>query len=118
MSRVSDLDRQISRNVRSLREAAKTTQAQVARFLGVSYQSYQKIEGGRSVFRADLLVKLAGLFGVTVELLLSGDVEQLLLRAYPPLVSRILVMLCEMTDAQRDQALAATISIKNSGAQL
>lgn len=74
MSRVSDLDRTLAANVKALRLAAGITQAQVGRFLGVTYQTYQKIEGGRSVFRVDLLVSFARLYAVSpLDLLLPHN---------------------------------------------
>lgn len=70
--RITELDKQIAKRVRSLREERRMTQPTVAGALGITYQSYQKVEGGRVSFRASTLQKLAALFGVPVQQLF-GD---------------------------------------------
>lgn len=73
-SRITPLDKRIAARLRSLRDERGASQPVVAGALGVSYQSYQKMEGGRVSFRASTLEKLAALFSVPVPYFL-GDNE-------------------------------------------
>lgn len=72
------LDKEIAERVRQLREEREMSQPVVAGVLGVTYQSYQKIEAGKVSLRASTIAKLANLFGVPVEQLYGevGDVMQ------------------------------------------
>lgn len=71
--KVTDLDITISKNLRRFREEAKLSQPHVASFLGMTYQSYQKMEGGRVSFRASSIEKLCTLYGVQYEDLVRND---------------------------------------------
>lgn len=64
--KVTPLDKHIASRVKAMRKERGTTQPGVAGVLGVSYQSYQKMERGTVSFRASTLDKLAVLFGVPV----------------------------------------------------
>lgn len=56
-----------------LRSAAGWSQEFIARQLNVSRQSVKNWEDGKSIPAADKAVKLAELFGTTVENLFKGD---------------------------------------------
>lgn len=72
--RVTSLDRAIAANIKALRKANQnTTLEQVSGFLGITYQSYQRMEKGRVSFRVSTLQKLALFYGVPVEQLLKGE---------------------------------------------
>jgi transcriptional regulator with XRE-family HTH domain len=71
--RVTDLDRAIAKNIKALRAANQaTTLEQVSGFLGITYQSYQRMERGGVSFRASTLHKLALFYGVPASRLLDG----------------------------------------------
>lgn len=73
--RVTDLDKAIAANIKSLRKTnSNTTLEQVSGFLGISYQSYQRMEKGGVSFRASTIQKLALFYGVPVDELLKGDI--------------------------------------------
>ena len=73
--KVTELDVVIARNLRRFREEARLSQPQVAGFLGVTYQSYQKMEGGRVSFRASAIDRLCELYGVQYTDLTRDDEE-------------------------------------------
>ncbi|MCM1150408.1 MAG: helix-turn-helix domain-containing protein [Butyricicoccus sp.] len=71
----------LSEKITALRTGLKLSQGDVAEKLGVSRQSVSKWETGQSVPELDKIVKLADLFGVSVdELVRDGDAP----RAAPP----------------------------------
>lgn len=72
-SKVTELDRRIGQRVAELRRARQMTQPMVARVLGVTYQSYQKIERGVVSLRVSTLHKLAQCFEVSMASLIDGD---------------------------------------------
>lgn len=61
------MNRIIGENIRALRENAGFTQSNLARFVGVDQSLVARIEKGERSIPADMLEKLATLFGVTVE---------------------------------------------------
>jgi transcriptional regulator with XRE-family HTH domain len=71
--KVTALDISIARNLKRFREEAKLSQPHVAGYLGVTYQSYQKMEGGRVSFRASAIERLCDLYGVSYDALVSDD---------------------------------------------
>lgn len=64
--KVAPLDLHIASRVKAMRKERRVTQPAVAGVLGVSYQSYQKMERGTVSFRVSTLDKLATLFGVPI----------------------------------------------------
>lgn len=64
--KVAPLDKHIADRLKAVRKERQLTQPGVAGVLGVSYQSYQKMERGTVSFRASTLDKLASFFGVPV----------------------------------------------------
>lgn len=64
--KVTPLDKHIAARIKAMRKERKLTQPGVAGVLGVSYQSYQKMERGVISFRASSLSILAVLFEVPV----------------------------------------------------
>lgn len=60
----------IGKAINRLRLGAKMTQEQFATAVGVSHQAVQKWESGESLPTLDKLMKISGLFGVTVDALL------------------------------------------------
>lgn len=73
-SRIAPLDKNLGARIRGLRIQAKLTQPQVASHLGITYQSYQKMEGGKHSFRLTTVVALANLFQTSVDGLIEGVV--------------------------------------------
>ncbi|MBQ9002801.1 MAG: helix-turn-helix transcriptional regulator, partial [Eggerthellaceae bacterium] len=59
-----------------LRQQRNMTQEQLAMLLGVSRQSVAKWEAGQSTPEVDKLVKMADLFGCTLDELVSGDLSE------------------------------------------
>ena len=56
----------LGERIRVLRNAKKMTQEQVAQEIGVSRQKYARIENGTNSVTLEILVKVAGVFKVTV----------------------------------------------------
>lgn len=63
---VTDFDRKVAANIKRTRVELKLTQPRVAEVLGITYQSYQKLENGRTSIRAHVLWTIAELFQVPV----------------------------------------------------
>lgn len=60
-------NRIIGDNIRVLRDNAGFTQNNLAQFLGVDQSLISKVEKGERSLSADMIEKIASLFGVTVE---------------------------------------------------
>ena len=58
-------------NIRSLRIDKNLTQKQVAQHLGISQNTYSQYELGRLNYPVEALIKLADLYGVSVDYLLG-----------------------------------------------
>ena len=65
----------IGGNIRTLRENAGYTQSNIAAFMGVDQSLVSKIEKGERALSADMIEKLAALYGVSVEQLENEQVE-------------------------------------------
>ena len=63
--------RTISNKLKELRNKYKFTQKEVARKLGIKYQSYQAYELGKTVPNFDNLIKLADLYDVSLDYLVG-----------------------------------------------
>lgn len=111
-SRVTDLDRSIAKRVRQFREDAKLTQPQVAGHLGITYQSYQKMEGGRYSFRASTLDRLALLYNKRLWHFIKNDDAQI-----DPAITRATLILHGMSDEDREVAIRALLKIKHGADQ-
>ena len=61
------INKTVGENIRALRENAEFTQNNLARFMNVDQSLISKVEKGERTLSADMLEKLAALFGVTVE---------------------------------------------------
>lgn len=66
----------IGKNIRILRENMGFTQTSIANFLKVDQSMISKIEQGERALSADLLDKLATLFGVTIEQIEKKNIEK------------------------------------------
>jgi transcriptional regulator with XRE-family HTH domain len=108
MGKVSPIDEVIANNLRELRTQAKLTQPQVAGHLGIAYQSYQKMEGGRVSFRASTLVRLAQLYGTTLDGLVEGSPGSI-----DRMYSTIQILLLGMSEKQREDMYRAGVQIKH-----
>lgn len=106
--RITDLDRGIAKRLREFREEAKLTQPQVASHLGIAYQSYQKMEGGRYSFRASTLDRLAMLYNKRLWHFIQSDDAPI-----DPAITQATLILHGMTDAMREEAIRALINIKH-----
>ena len=58
---------QLGENIRALRDNAGFNQSNLAEFLDVDQSMISKVENGERSLSADMIEKLAALFGVTVE---------------------------------------------------
>lgn len=65
----------IGGNIKQLRQRLNLTQEQVAMKLGVSYQAVSKWENNANTPDIALLPKIAELFGVSIDALFTGDIE-------------------------------------------
>lgn len=74
---VTDFDRTVAANIKRLRADRGLTQPRVAGVLGITYQSYQKLEGGKTSIRARTLWAVAELFSVPVTQIVEGTDYQL-----------------------------------------
>jgi transcriptional regulator with XRE-family HTH domain len=106
--KITGLDQVIASNIRDMRTGAKLTQPQVAGHLGIAYQSYQKMEGGRVSFRASTLARLAQLYGTTIDSLVEGAPGSI-----DPTYSQIQILLFGMTAQQREEMFRAGVQIKH-----
>lgn len=61
----------IFENIRALREDNDLTQQQLADYLGVAQNTYSQYETGKIAYTAQVWVKLADFYGVSVDYLLG-----------------------------------------------
>lgn len=61
--------------IKDLRVKAGLTQAQIGEMLGVKQSQYQRWESGKRDYPIEVLVKLAGYFGVSTDYILLGNNE-------------------------------------------
>ena len=106
-AKVTDMDWAIARNIKSLRESGGLTQKHVADYLGVAYQSYQKMESGKVSFRASTLDKLAQLYDRRLYALIRGSGAQT-----DPRIVKASHLLHGMDNDSRDAAIRAILLIK------
>jgi transcriptional regulator with XRE-family HTH domain len=71
------MNTQISNLIKKLRLNKKFSQGQVAKAVGVSRPTYMAIESGKNKFDIEVAEKLAGLFGIGVDTLMSGSIPDL-----------------------------------------
>ena len=112
-SKVTDLDIAIAGNLRRFREGAKLSQPHVASFLGMTYQSYQKMEGGRISFRVSSIDRLCKLYGVTFEELVHSDDASLV----DPRTVALVAMVRTMNEDQQMELHEQAVRIKYNGGQ-
>lgn len=110
MSKVTDLDRSIGSRVREFRIASKLTQLQVASHLGITYQSYQRLETGKRSFRVSILDNLAALYDKKLFDFIDGAKLET-----DPLAIKAGLLLHGMTDKGREDAIRAILNIKHGG---
>lgn len=106
-SRVTDLDLSIAKNIKALREVAKLTQPQVAGHLGISYQSYQKMEGGKHSFRASTLDRLGTLYNKRLAEIVRGETE------IDPITIKAIWLMHGMGADDRDTCIRAILAVKH-----
>jgi transcriptional regulator with XRE-family HTH domain len=106
------IDRLISENLRRLRASAGLTQPQVAAHLGISYQAYQKIESGKSVFRVGTLCSLGVLYDVPITTFVDGVAE-----LESPFLSRAIRILRGMDKDRQEDAIRAILMVKHGGSK-
>lgn len=109
-SRITDLDRAISANLRKFREQAKLTQPAVAGHLGITYQSYQKMENGRHAFRVSTLDRLARLYDKPLHEFLGSGAS-----AVAPTGTQVMLIFHGLTEAEQETALQVLRKLKHSG---
>lgn len=108
--RATDFDVKVAANIKRYRQEAKLTQPQVAEHLGITYQSYQKMESGRHSFRASTLDRLALLYNKKLFHLIDGAE-----RSIDPAITQATLILHGMSDADREAAIRALLHIKHGG---
>ena len=59
-------------NLKNIRKSLGLTQQHVADSLGITFESYNKLENGKRQLRADRMEQLARIFNVPIEALLAG----------------------------------------------
>lgn len=109
---VTDLDLQIAERLRKFRAEAKLTQPQVAEYLGIQYQSYQRMEAGKHSFRASTLDRMAMLYNMKLFHFISGGEAQV-----DPLITKACLILHGMSDDDREAAIRALLNIKHNSAR-
>ena len=108
MGKLDNLDKVIASNIKRFRTMSKLSQPQVAEHLGVTYQSYQKLEAGRISFRASTLDRLAKLYNKRLfEFIEGGEAE------IDPMAAKAQILLNGMDDAGREEAIRALLIIKH-----
>lgn len=107
-SRVTPFDEEMAGLLKNLRVQAKLTQPQVASHLGITYQSYQKMEGGKHAFRLATVVSLAELYQVDIGDLVRGSVS------VDPVKARCHYLIEKMDFAKLELASDALSRINNS----
>lgn len=113
MSIVTNLDLKIAERCKKFRAEAKFTQVHVAEYLGIKYQSYQKMEAGKHSFRASTLDRLAMLYNKKLFHFISGGEAQI-----DPLITKATLILHGMSDDDREEAIRALLNIKHNNARL
>ncbi|MDE6189197.1 MAG: helix-turn-helix domain-containing protein [Clostridia bacterium] len=68
------MDAKFCENLKSIRKECCLTQKQVANVLGVVESCYANWEQGRTEPNIDMLRKLCGIFGITVDELINGNI--------------------------------------------
>lgn len=107
-SRVTDLDRAIAKRIRTFRDDSKLTQPNVAAHLGITYQSYQKMEAGQHSFRASTLDRLAQLYNKRLfEFMGDGELT------IDPAITEVTLLLHSMSADDRDAGVRALLKIKH-----
>ncbi len=109
MTVVTNLDLKIAERLKQFRAEAKFTQPQVAEYLGIRYQSYQKMEAGKHSFRASTLDRLAMLYNKKLFHFISGGEAQI-----DPLITKVGLILHGMSDDERETAIRALLNIKHN----
>ncbi len=64
------------KRIRDLREDHDMTQAQLARILGMSQTGYSKYETGENDIPTQILIKLADLYGTSIDYMLGRTEER------------------------------------------
>lgn len=62
--------------LKNLRKEKKLNQKDIADYLGITQQAYQKYENGTSEMSGSTIKKLAGFYGVTTDYLLGRDTSE------------------------------------------
>jgi len=99
-ARVTPLDRHIAGRLKELRQAnAGVNMAQLSRFLGITYQSYQAMERGEVSFRVSTMERLATFYNTTIPDLIGSEAPASL-----PNIDRISYLVNIMKDLPPESA--------------
>jgi transcriptional regulator with XRE-family HTH domain len=71
------VDTLVGRNIRIIRQGRGTSQTELARKIGVTFQQVQKYENGTNRVGAGRLFKIASVFGVPISAMFEGAEEAL-----------------------------------------
>lgn len=71
-----DIYKAIGKQLKHFRRNKRMTQAEVAKFIEISPQQYQKYEDAQSKCNLNYLSKLAGLYGTTISTLIGDEAGQ------------------------------------------
>lgn len=75
---------QLTRNLHQYREAHNYTQEKVSKYLNITRQAYSNYETGKRDPDVDLLIKLAELYGVTLNQLITDSYSASFIREHRP----------------------------------
>ena len=96
-----------SERLKYLRKENKLTQAEIAKFLGISTRTYQDYEAGKFKPTHENLMKLAGLFNVTVDHLLGGGKHPTIEAVvHDSLEKRLLIAFSKLTEDRKQVVLS------------
>lgn len=111
MGKTTELDRVIGHRIKQLRSDAGLTQPKVAEYLGIAYQSYQKMEAGRVSFRASTLDRLALLYNVKLSSLVTPTADTIV----DPVLVKVVAVIGSMKEADKETLLRAVLNFKHRG---
>lgn len=106
MTKATGLDAQIALNLKRIRAKAKLSQPQVAAHLGITYQSYQKMEGGKHSFRVSTLDKLSTLYNCPMSDFVSGHDVQL-----DPLIIKAQILMGKMGEEEKEACVRVILHV-------
>lgn len=75
-TKMKQIERDRGDRIRALREGRRLTILECAKAVGISRGSVSKIENGHSDMSLGVAIRLAGVLGVSIDYLVSGEVHR------------------------------------------